>query len=50
MILDIGFNNTDVGFDGASCDLINAIGKQAPDIVMCVDGAGEKSLELATKV
>ena len=51
VILDIGYNSSDVGFDGASCALINAIGKQSPDIALGVDdsadheqGAGDQGL------
>jgi S-adenosylmethionine synthetase len=51
VILDIGYNSSDVGFDGASCAIINAIGKQSPDIAMGVDdsanheqGAGDQGL------
>ncbi|MEM9316508.1 MAG: S-adenosylmethionine synthetase N-terminal domain-containing protein, partial [Pseudomonadota bacterium] len=29
VVLDIGYNNSDVGFDGASCAVLNAIGKQS---------------------
>ncbi|MEL0092566.1 MAG: methionine adenosyltransferase, partial [Pseudomonadales bacterium] len=50
-ILDIGYNHSDVGFDGASCAVINALGKQSPDIAMGVDettdheqGAGDQGL------
>ena len=42
VILDIGYNSSDVGFDGASCAVINAIGKQSPDIAMGVDEGEEK--------
>ena len=28
VIVDIGYNSSDVGFDGASCAVLNAIGKQ----------------------
>lgn len=44
VILDIGYNSSDVGFDGASCAVLNAIGKQSPDIAMGVDEADEKDL------
>jgi S-adenosylmethionine synthetase len=42
VILDIGYNSSDVGFDGASCAVLNAIGKQSPDIAMGVDEGDEK--------
>lgn len=44
VILDIGYNSSDVGFDGTSCAVINAIGKQSPDIAMGVDEANDKDL------
>jgi S-adenosylmethionine synthetase len=51
VILDIGYNSSEVGFDGATCAVINAIGKQSPDIAMGVDeaadheqGAGDQGL------
>lgn len=51
VILDIGYDSSDVGFDGASCAIINAIGKQSPDIAMGVNeakdheqGAGDQGL------
>lgn len=51
VILEIGYNSSDVGFDGASCAIINAIGKQSSDIAMGVDettnheqGAGDQGL------
>jgi len=44
VILDIGYNSSDVGFDGASCAVLNAIGKQSSDIAMGVDEADEKDL------
>jgi S-adenosylmethionine synthetase len=50
-VLQIGYNHSDMGFDGASCGVINIIGKQSPDIAMGVDrsdkrkqGAGDQGL------
>ena len=39
VILDIGYDNSEVGFDGATCAVINAIGKQSSDINQGVDRA-----------
>ncbi|MEB3231541.1 MAG: methionine adenosyltransferase [Leptolyngbyaceae bacterium] len=44
VILSIGYDSSDVGFDGASCAVINAIGKQSSDIAMGVDEATDKDL------
>ena len=44
VILDIGYNSSNVGFDGASCAVLNAIGKQSSDIAMGVDEASDKDL------
>lgn len=44
VILDIGYNSSDVGFDGASCAVLNAIGKQSGDIAMGVDEGEQKDL------
>lgn len=44
VILDIGYNSSDVGFDGASCAVLNAIGKQSADIAMGVDEGDKKDL------
>ena len=44
VILDIGYNSSDVGFDGASCAVLNAIGKQSGDIAMGVDEGDSKEL------
>ena len=44
VILDIGYDSSDVGFDGASCAVLNAIGKQSSDIAMGVDEAQNKDL------
>lgn len=50
-ILEIGYNSSDMGFDGATCAVLNAIGKQSPDIAQGVDratdeeqGAGDQGL------
>ena len=44
VILDIGYDSSDVGFDGASCAVLNAIGKQSPDIAVGVDEAENKDI------
>ena len=51
VITDIGYDSSAVGFDGASCAVLNAIGKQSVDINMGVDrakpedqGAGDQGL------
>ena len=41
-VLRIGYNHSELGFDGASCAVLNAIGKQSPDIAMGVDRKDEK--------
>lgn len=50
-VLEIGYNDSDMGFDGASCAVLNALGKQSPDIAQGVDrgdpenqGAGDQGL------
>ena len=47
----IGYNSSNVGFDGSTCAVINAIGKQSSDIAQGVDraekraqGAGDQGL------
>jgi S-adenosylmethionine synthetase len=51
VVNDIGYNCSDVGFDGSSCAVLNALGQQSPDIAMGVDrgdkesqGAGDQGL------
>ncbi|WP_019528855.1 methionine adenosyltransferase [Dasania marina] len=51
VITGIGYNSSAVGFDGASCAVLNAIGKQSRDINVGVDraspeeqGAGDQGL------
>ena len=51
VVTDIGYTSSDIGFDGASCAVLNAIGKQSHDIAMGVDegedkeqGAGDQGL------
>lgn len=47
----IGYDSAEVGFDGATCAVLNAIGKQSPDIAQGVDrerdehqGAGDQGM------
>ena len=42
VVLDIGYNSSAMGFDGASCAVLNAIGKQSPDIAQGVDRKDER--------
>ncbi len=51
IILEIGYDDSSKGFDGATCSVLNAIGKQSPDIAQGVDretdekqGAGDQGL------
>ncbi|MCV2883478.1 methionine adenosyltransferase [Aestuariibacter sp. AA17] len=50
-VRDIGYTHSDMGFDADSCAVLNAIGKQSPDINQGVDrtspeeqGAGDQGL------
>jgi len=38
----IGYDNTEYGFDGHTCGVLNAVGKQSPDIAQGVDETGER--------
>lgn len=51
VIIEIGYTDSNIGFDGNSCSVLNAIGKQSPDIAQGVDridtlnqGAGDQGL------
>jgi S-adenosylmethionine synthetase len=51
VVSDIGYTSSDVGFDGATCAVLNALGEQSPDINRGVDrgkreeqGAGDQGL------
>ena len=51
VIVDIGYDSSEVGFDGETCGVLNLIGKQSPDINQGVDrkkpeeqGAGDQGL------
>ncbi len=51
VVLDIGYDNADVGFNGNDCRVIDELGEQSPDIAQGVDrvapeeqGAGDQGL------
>ena len=44
VIKGIGYDHSDVGFDGNSCAVLNAIGKQSSHISQGVDAAADKDL------
>jgi S-adenosylmethionine synthetase len=51
VVLDIGYSDSTMGFDGQTCGIINAIGKQSSDIAQGVDredprsqGAGDQGM------
>ncbi|MHB8920361.1 MAG: methionine adenosyltransferase [Halothiobacillus sp.] len=51
VIVDIGYTSSELGFDGNTCGVLNAIGKQSSDIAQGVDrmvaedqGAGDQGL------
>jgi S-adenosylmethionine synthetase len=41
-VLEIGYNDSAMGFDGASCSVLNALGKQSQDIAQGVDRESEE--------
>ncbi len=50
-VLEIGYDDSAKGFDGATCAVLNALGKQSPDIAQGVDretqekqGAGDQGM------
>ena len=44
VIKGIGYNHSDIGFDGDTCAVLNAIGKQSGDIAQGVDEAEDKDI------
>ncbi len=44
VIKGIGYNHSDIGFDGNTCAVLNAIGKQSGDIAQGVDEAEDKDI------
>lgn len=48
VVLDIGYNHSETGFDGNTCSVITTINRQSPDIASAVDKALEvRSLSAA---
>ena len=50
-VMRVGYNSSELGFDGATCAVINMLGKQSPEIAQGVDrsrpeeqGAGDQGL------
>jgi len=51
VIFDIGYNNSEIGFDAQTCAVISSLGKQSPDISMGISkmsnaeqGAGDQGI------
>jgi S-adenosylmethionine synthetase len=46
VVIDVGYNDARMGFDGKTCSVLNAIQAQSPDIAMGVDtgGAGDQGM------
>ena len=42
-VLDIGYTSEALGFDGNSCEIIDLLSDQSPDIAQGVDGAGKEA-------
>ncbi|MFW0097139.1 MAG: methionine adenosyltransferase [Coxiella endosymbiont of Haemaphysalis qinghaiensis] len=43
-VLEIGYNDPHIGFDGETCAVLSAIGKQSPDIIIGIDGREDREL------
>ena len=44
VITGVGYDHSDMGFDGHSCAVLNAIGKQSSDIAQGVDASEDKDI------
>ena len=44
VVTDIGYDSSELGFDGNTCAVLNGIGKQSADIAVGVDEAENKDL------
>jgi S-adenosylmethionine synthetase len=46
IVRDIGYTSSEMGFDGTTCGVLVALGKQSPDIAMGVDEDSSKGKEI----
>ena len=44
LVREVGYNSSELGFDGSTCGVLNAIGKQSPDIQRGVNAGEGKPL------